>query len=481
MAGPEAVVGEHGGMDAARELAQLRERDGELVAELVDGGGRLRVVAQPRAQQPQVERERDELLLGAVVQVALDLAAGVVGGLDDPPARVAQLLQPRAQVGLQALVVERQRGGRRGRVHQLRRRVQLGVVHDRRDAVALALDGGPRAARPGAGQRHGMAALVDEDLAVGQPVGDVQRAVAEPLGEHLAHGALAGHVGAQQRLREPAQQPPDAVLHRDRHDGGGQREQAQRDPDGGAERPRADEPVGGAAEAVGAEHEQRDGERDRRRGQRERGERDRQLQQQHRERAPERPAPGLLERLPPVAERAARRARDRRQVGVEQPVGLPPLALGELPSEPHHAGQEREPDPDQAEHGAEHETAADQHQVRDAVRDAEQRRTGRRGRRRAGAPTAGGRPVRGGERSLAAALDGHVAAAAERLHGVGRVVGHGQTTDALGPRVAVHVDAVAARRDDGAHVPGGRPELDAVRRAVGAGAARRPTPRSRSP
>ena len=56
-------------------------------------------------------------------------------------------------------------------------------------------------ARPGAGigQRHDAAGLVDEELAVGQPVGDRQRAVAEALGEHLADRAAGVRARAQQR------------------------------------------------------------------------------------------------------------------------------------------------------------------------------------------------------------------------------------------------------------------------------------------
>src|SRR3954453_17717466 len=50
-------------------------------------GARRVVVAGGGGQKAQVERQRDELLLRAVVQVALELAAGVVGGLDDAQAR----------------------------------------------------------------------------------------------------------------------------------------------------------------------------------------------------------------------------------------------------------------------------------------------------------------------------------------------------------------------------------------------------------
>ena len=64
------------------------------------------------AREPQVHRERDEVLLGAVVQVALDAAALGVAARDDPRARRTKL------VGLAAQLVER----------GLQRRVELGVV-----------------------------------------------------------------------------------------------------------------------------------------------------------------------------------------------------------------------------------------------------------------------------------------------------------------------------------------------------------------
>ena len=191
--------------------------------------GQLGVLLEPGAQQAQVERERDELLLGAVVQVALDLAAGVVGRLDDPAPRVAQLLEPGPQVGLQALVVDRQRGSRGRGVHELGRGVELGVVHDRRHPRALALDRRPGASRAGARQVHAMPAVVHEHLAVGEPVGDVQRAVAEALGQHLAHRLLSRALGAQQRLGEGPQQPADAVLRGHGEHADRRRQHAQRD------------------------------------------------------------------------------------------------------------------------------------------------------------------------------------------------------------------------------------------------------------
>ena len=80
-------------MDAARELAQLLEREGELLARAgEDLGRRRRVGVELRLREAQRERERDEPLLRAVVEVALELPARVVAGRDDPRARRPELL-----------------------------------------------------------------------------------------------------------------------------------------------------------------------------------------------------------------------------------------------------------------------------------------------------------------------------------------------------------------------------------------------------
>jgi hypothetical protein len=73
-----------------------------------------------------------------------------------------------------------------------------------------------------------MAGLVDEDLAVGQPVGDGQGPVAEALGQQLAHRA-AGHGlrGEQQRADEAPQGLPGLHEAGDRQDRHGQREERQ--------------------------------------------------------------------------------------------------------------------------------------------------------------------------------------------------------------------------------------------------------------
>ena len=92
----EPAVGQHRRMDAAGQLAQLGGRAGEVVGQPVEErAGRGRVVVEPAAGDADVERHRHEPLLRAVVEVALELAAGLVGGGDDAGARRAQLLRAR--------------------------------------------------------------------------------------------------------------------------------------------------------------------------------------------------------------------------------------------------------------------------------------------------------------------------------------------------------------------------------------------------
>ena len=68
----------------------------ELVGEAVEERpGGLRVARVLRPRHAHIERHRDEALLGAVVEVALDPAPRGVGGLDDAGARGVQLLGAR--------------------------------------------------------------------------------------------------------------------------------------------------------------------------------------------------------------------------------------------------------------------------------------------------------------------------------------------------------------------------------------------------
>jgi hypothetical protein len=91
---------ERGRVHAARELAQLLERLRELAARAVTSCSAAAGRGGCRLDQPQLQRERDQPLLGAVVQVALEparsrrrrRAAGAMRAAREPLLRSAWML-----------------------------------------------------------------------------------------------------------------------------------------------------------------------------------------------------------------------------------------------------------------------------------------------------------------------------------------------------------------------------------------------------
>ncbi len=82
-------------MEAARELPQLVERERELVGGRVERcAGRVRVGVELLPRQTQGERQRDQALLRAVVEVPLEAAPLHVAGGHDPRARGGELVEP---------------------------------------------------------------------------------------------------------------------------------------------------------------------------------------------------------------------------------------------------------------------------------------------------------------------------------------------------------------------------------------------------
>ena len=74
----EAAIGEHGGMDSAGQVADLDQRLLRLLVGAAHELGRLLLRAallEPPSRTAEVDRQRDQSRLGAVVEVALDLAA----------------------------------------------------------------------------------------------------------------------------------------------------------------------------------------------------------------------------------------------------------------------------------------------------------------------------------------------------------------------------------------------------------------------
>ena len=141
-------------MDAGGEVAQLADRRlrvGERAVDQLAGAGRVGVEA--LARELQLDHQRHEPLLRAVVEVAAEPAALGVARVDEPRPRRAQRLQPRAQLHLQARVLERE-PRRRGRLDdELGRLGQHRGVQQAADAPALVVDLGQHC--PGSGSASG--------------------------------------------------------------------------------------------------------------------------------------------------------------------------------------------------------------------------------------------------------------------------------------------------------------------------------------
>src|SRR3954466_13230906 len=102
-------------MDAPRELAELRERAVELAPRGVEQApAELGIVRELAPRQAELERQRDEPLLGAVAQGALEAAAPRHRDPAERGAGCRHLFDPGPQLGLEPLVLELE-GGRGGR------------------------------------------------------------------------------------------------------------------------------------------------------------------------------------------------------------------------------------------------------------------------------------------------------------------------------------------------------------------------------
>ena len=127
-------------MPRASSRSSSSER-GELVArrrrELL---GRRRITPDVGLDHPQLQRDRNQSLLRAVMQVTLEPAALGVAGRDDPLARRLHLGEPGLRLLQQALVLERHRRRRPDGLDHLRILVERRVVDERRDLTALVLD-----------------------------------------------------------------------------------------------------------------------------------------------------------------------------------------------------------------------------------------------------------------------------------------------------------------------------------------------------
>ena len=93
--GVEAAVGEHRGVDAAHQLAQLHQGLLGLGMGMVDEvAGALGIGGELGLGAAELHGHRDQALLGAVVEVALDPEALGLGGAHHPGPAVLELGDP---------------------------------------------------------------------------------------------------------------------------------------------------------------------------------------------------------------------------------------------------------------------------------------------------------------------------------------------------------------------------------------------------
>ena len=129
--------------------AQLLDRDLELVSrrreELVDLGVGLH--AELSLSAPELERQRHEALLRAVMEISLDPPALLVRRGDDARARLLDGVELRPDLGMEAGVHEREarRGG--DRLDELRLIAKRRVVDEHGQRLVLVLDPGHRTRR----------------------------------------------------------------------------------------------------------------------------------------------------------------------------------------------------------------------------------------------------------------------------------------------------------------------------------------------
>ena len=146
--GGEAVV-EPRRAHAGRDLAEVADRGADLVDDLVERGGEhLRLARKRHLQAPEPDAERDEPLLRAVVEVALEPPPLLVARLDDPRPRRGHLGELDPHFDPQPRHLDRERRGREDAVEQVAPLEQRRVVEQQRRAGVVAPDLAPARARP---------------------------------------------------------------------------------------------------------------------------------------------------------------------------------------------------------------------------------------------------------------------------------------------------------------------------------------------
>jgi hypothetical protein len=131
-------------MDARGEVAQVVDGQSQLGLRRVHPGGecRVRVGAKATARKTQRERQTDEPLLGAVMEVALELLALAVRRGHKPSLGGSQFDQLGTSSGLESFVFERDARRRRNLLDEPDVAKKVFVMHQQRDGLGVAHQSG---------------------------------------------------------------------------------------------------------------------------------------------------------------------------------------------------------------------------------------------------------------------------------------------------------------------------------------------------
>ena len=168
-------------MDPLGELAELPQRLLEL--DLALGEELLARRVDVAAEELEPHAEREEPLLGAVVQIALEPPPLLVAGADDPGPRLSQLVELCSELGLEPLILEREscRGPAASSSAGWSTRSWSWTTTASRSPMYVAC-------RPSPGGRwSGSPCSSTQASPIGQPEADLERRVADSPRERVAH------------------------------------------------------------------------------------------------------------------------------------------------------------------------------------------------------------------------------------------------------------------------------------------------------
>src|SRR5262245_9359678 len=165
-------------MDTPGDVAELFERASDLSPRLIETSTRLGIAAQPLLEQAELERERDQPLLCAVVEIAFQALPLFLARRKHACPRASELFEPRLQLGVQACVLERNAGSSSDRVEKLALVVECRIVEQRGDVRPVAVDQ-RRSSAVAIRDLHSPPIEIAVAPEVGKPVGACQRRVAQ--------------------------------------------------------------------------------------------------------------------------------------------------------------------------------------------------------------------------------------------------------------------------------------------------------------